>query len=303
MKNIGHGTEWVDEHKRILIVEECLNLHEDAPLPAIVVYRDWQQNRHAEFVETFRNRTTLRGLIAGDAELELLKPKFAVTFNEDRVPPDAMLVYFFDAVHEMEPERAETIARYVIERMLNNYGKQTVALAGEYTRPVLSQVEFRFNSRKDRNDGKPSGPVNYVGRVGGSPVIWGNNIANGAPLAPWIAFASVLRHAFRRVVAIQNIPANDTLRRLYEAYQAAYTTLIPMLKLSKMCLPFISHRDGLLTISVPDTLFADERYGKITIGVDPTEAGKWVIDWSEDNGTRQILTSLFDFEKVIGGLA
>ena len=139
--------------------------------------------------------------------MNLLTPKFSITFDKEFVPEQVGLYYFFDATAPlMNEDDKHGYARSLINRVLES---DVPALAGVHTARILKDVNllhFNAASAAEREDFARRN-INYVGKVAGSSVVWGNRLSNGAYLVNSRVLASAVREALSSMAI--GMPSSD----------------------------------------------------------------------------------------------
>lgn len=304
MTKVKPKSEWFDERKNLLVVDEILNDHQDAPLPEIVVYHDYQHTRHAEFAQTFEARCTLAAELSHEEPVEYLEPNYTVVLQGEKVPDDAALVYYFDAEARTPREEAIASAQEIIAhmhiRMNENFPAHGDAVREHWQRIDVPQLRFNQLKTPGERDLLHANGLNIAYQHKGTVLVWGNQVRNGAKLCVWVAFASALRYAYRRTSFIAGDP--KALTRLLHAFNLASQVFVKARYITEGNRPYMHMlEDGTLAVKLTPALTGrkDEHNELMTIKA-PVE-GDSGIEMPDD--IARMLDSLFQRRNVFDGCA
>lgn len=123
----------------------------------------------------------------------MLKPNFNITFDRNFVPPaDKPGLYYYIDTNHADLHAMETNARQTLSAVLDS----PILVAGFKTNRTIerNKLDLKASSAAERDKISANG-VNYVGKVSGASVVWGNKLSNGLPLIPSRVLATALHHA------------------------------------------------------------------------------------------------------------
>lgn len=292
-------SEWQEPSGRTVIVQEMLNTHADSPLPPLIVYIDQNKVRSAEFFSTFEAR--MRKLKdCASSEVEILLPKFHVSFDREYVPNELGIHYLIDAEPVGEYDKVLDAA---MELLNQRYADPEVAIAGVHTEGALSalHVDWRRRVTQAHLDAIDQRGVNYVGlRLPGMrpAVIWGNRLSNGTPILPWVAFCTAMRYALRRCA----LTYSDSLERtkseyaFTEHYRYAYAYMVSRRMIHRQQQVQFQTKPDHILFQIDESMHLRRAYIALGDGQNPYAL-------TMDDDVRSQIDALYDVDYIFKGNA